>query len=323
MLKKYTRGQKIVAISLLFIISIITSIILIKPYFFYKQPFKLFGYVAYNTTMNENYAYTTTNKGFYVSEIGEEGRIITNYLSKSNSVCFGIYLIGEELFVGYENGNLVRYDVSNPRDIIEISSISLEGAILGISSKEDTLYISTAKGNIYSIDLTEDTVLDSYSVNSEYLRDIEIYNDYLLYASTNTGVGILDITNPENLLFVKRISSTKPSFDINIFDNKLFISRHEYGLIVFEISNEINFSPIKEIDNYGEIYSSAFDGEYLILGDLKDGIEKWKYNSEKNTFVYIATFEKSVPHHLYIFDNQIYTADQDRGLFISQIEDIN
>jgi hypothetical protein len=322
MLKGYTSRQKLVLISLIAILIISTSLItLLKPYYFYKQPLKLFGYVSYNTTLNEGYAYTTTNKGFYVSNIQDDGEILDSYLFKTNIVCYGVKVIDGDLFVGFENGDLVRYDISDPINIVEISSKSLNEAILSITSKESSIYVSTAEGSVFSIDLTNETILDSYSVSSEYIRDIQIYGNYLMYASTSSGVGILDISDPSSLEFVKNINGTSSSFDINIYDDKLFVSRHQYGLTIFEISDELDFTLMQNINVSGEVYSSAFNGTYLIIGDLQEGIEKWRYDVMDDTFVYLHTFEEAVPHHLYIFDNLIITADQDRGLFIIKLED--
>ncbi len=317
MSKNYTSKRTTLFVWFIAILLVtVIMVIIIKPYFFHKQPFKLFGYVAYNTTVNEGYAYTTANKGFYVSRILDDGSIKDNYLFKTNDTCFGIDVIEGDLFVGYESGNLIQYDITDPENISEISSIYLNETVLGIAAKDNVIYVSTTGGSIFAITLIDLTIIDTYSLGNEYIRDVQVYNNYLLYASIDSGVGILDITDPENLTFVKKISNTSASFDINIYDNKLFVSRHQYGLFIFEISDNNGFTLIENIDISGEVYSSAFDGTYLIIGDLQEGIEKWQYDESTNGFEYLDTFKRTVPHHLYIYDNYIVTADQDRGLFI-------
>lgn len=322
MYKKNPKIRKVLLIALTStLILIFLLIFIIKPYFFYKQPFKLFGYVAYNSASYQGYAYTTSNKGFYVSKILDDGEITDDYLFEINSVCYGIAIAEGSLLVGCENGSLIHYNIDDPNNISEISRILLNETVLGISYKDSIIYASTAKGSIHSLSWDDLEILDTYSIGSEYISDIELYNDLLLYASIDSGVGVLDITDPSNMTSIKRIYNTDSSFNINIYEDKLFVSRHMHGLSIFEISDNDDFNLIETINTTGEIYSSDFDGRYLIIGDLQKGIEKWEYNESSESFILQNTYPKFVPHYLYIYDNHIVIADQDRGLYVLQLTD--
>ncbi|GEM_PF-3442113 len=317
-----TKKKRIIFLTILIPFSIVFAFIMItKPHFFYKQPFKIFGYVAYDTCIYDDNAFTATNNGFYVNNVSDMNNINRGSFYDFDDTTFAISVVNGDLYVGYESGYLIQYDITDIHNIIEKERIHLSGTVTSITSKDNHLYASTSSGNIYAIDLTDYTISSTYTKNNEYIRDLLVYKNLLLFASIDSGVGILDLSEIDTLNYVTTLSNTSASFDINIYENKLFVSRHSYGLTIFNISDNSSFSYSQNINNGGEAYSSDFNGEYLVIGDLQDGVETWKYNFSTSTFEYVETYIQSVPHVLFIKDDYIVIADQDLGLYILKLSE--
>ncbi len=220
-----------------------------------------------------------------------------------------IEVIGNNVYVGGENGNIISINKSDYtiNDLIYKSTSS----ILGLSSIGEKLLVSSSEQNLKSIDVrTEDikTFNFYYNNNTDFktVRKVTINADSILTIPTvngvlrakyhNNSIDIINLYNNENSKFGYNI------FNYSLIDSKgsLWLGSNEEGLFYqnkvlskFKVYkfNEIDNIPFKSVRAINSKDNNLWVGGYggLVILDLNFNVRKvisnqtdYKKNSKHN-----------------------------------------
>jgi hypothetical protein len=133
-------------------------------------------------------------------------------------------------------------------------------------------------------------------------------------ADPETGIEIVDISDPTSPQFVGLVPTTHGAFDMHIEDDILYLARHGAGVSVLDISNPRAPVLLSTINGGGEAWGVSGAGDILYVADLQEGVDVLDV-SDPRAPRQIANEPGYAPHEIY-FGEYIYLADQDQGLVI-------
>ncbi|MBF0240790.1 MAG: hypothetical protein HQM12_24100 [SAR324 cluster bacterium] len=174
-------------------------------------------------------------------------------------------------------------DVSTPADPTQLAIYNPAG--VGISTK--SVYAMTLKNNylyalfagydssgtvqdgLYVIDYSNRTspfLLGSFNTGSSYHYGIALEGNYAFIAagSSNTGLYILDISNPANIS-QKGFLSHSSLYDVVLKDNYAIVAQ-DNGISIAEVTNKASPSLTSSLNTLGSIHSVAVAGNMVQAG---------------------------------------------------------
>lgn len=180
---------------------------------------------------------TTKNLGYFTASIFIEGNLMHyggfNYLLLDIGNLNNITKVAERSYLGINSGSIQRfnnntvivgdgydvitYNVSNPQSIVKTTLNALVGDpkdLLYVDDKKIlfTTFSTTTQNFIYSVNMTNNSKLDSFNyrsvagLNPSGHGKMCLLKD-TLYVGTSSGVVLLDVSNPSSLKFLGRLAT--------------------------------------------------------------------------------------------------------------------
>jgi hypothetical protein len=99
----------------------------------------------------------------------------------------------------------------------------------------------------------------------ETISDTEIENDYLYALTGETGLRVLDISDPENPIEIGSYLSSYQMIDIIILGELAYITEHESGLRILNISDPSNPVEVEFYASQEDLYNINVFGDYAYV----------------------------------------------------------
>lgn len=198
-----------------------------------------------------------------------------------NYVC----AVGPQAGSGY---NFTLFDVSDPGNIVLVNGQRLLNGYesVGVDVLGNTAYVFVSRGasnNRYhylaAVDLTDPgnpTVIGYKSIINvnvslyENRHGIDVVGDYAYMATSDSGVVVLNIADPENMIQVSRVSTGGKARDVEIVGDSIYVADANSGLYGFDVSDP--HSPTK----FGQVHTPGQSNVVVIkeyLSYMADGNE--------------------------------------------------
>jgi len=150
------------------------------------------------------------------------------------------------------NGGLLILDISDPTNITQLGSYNCDGSNSYVYVEENYAFIVNTRGqnsnpyneegfNAFRIinisDPTNPSFVSSY-FSDDWVKSIEVKNNFAFVGSTNSvsgGLDIVDISDLSNPTLNKTIKMDG-LVDVNVFENYLFVSSSD-GIFIYDIQN--------------------------------------------------------------------------------------
>jgi len=195
---------------------------------------------------------------------------------------------GKRLYVVIPNIGLIRYDVSDPKNIKLTGMLEIKNAYKITLSKDESLAYLKSSVGMTIVDLTTDafamsTYYNPASPGADIHGDVAVYSNSHVYMLDNlAGLLLLDVTDPENVVLEtsRDIIGRGMSITISPDKRRLYVTTLDH-LKVFDISDyrapeQIgSYSIGSFIKGYGrlETLSVTNDGQTVYLPKEKGGID--------------------------------------------------
>jgi len=156
------------------------------------------------------------------------------------------------------------------------------------------------------------------------LKDVNslLYKNNILYAGTNNGLSIFDISNLSKPELIKTINTKNTVTDIFIWENYIVISIDSWGIRIYDKTdiNDIKETGFKRTS--GQACSICVKENILYVADGDKGLLVLNIKNPKEpvNIVSISDFENALSIH--IKDNYLFVAAQDQGLRIFDISNL-
>ncbi len=148
----------------------------------------------------------------------------------------------EDILIEFDSAEIKFYSIDNPFEISEISGYYDFGLKTAEEAKNGYVYYAIFQQGIKIIDLTNPEIpelVEFYSIDG-FVGGMKI-NDNILYVSAESGVILLDISNPASIMFITSIQPHEDSeftAPVIIDGNDLIIADASWNeLFIYDISN--------------------------------------------------------------------------------------
>ncbi len=167
----------------------------------------------------------------------------------------------------------------------------------------DLLYASDFLGGYHVFDLSKEFPAEIGYIHTSQTggNGFEIVGKYIIAADGQSGVSVIDISNPEKL----RLVSTYPSvwgMDVRIFGDYAYVADGPGQLKVFDISSLPTLKMVADMPKNGYWTQLAGFGNYIFAVDMFQGIHVYKAIVEV-TLAKTTNLKNMIPTKLEIVDN--------------------
>ena len=144
---------------------------------------------------------------------------------------------------------------------------TLDDVVTGVAVEGGVAYVAAGVDGFWSVDVSDPAnprELDGVPPSTRW-RAVTIVGDRA-YASTSSGVVILDVSNPSALRHISTFGTG--AFDVDVVDSLAYVARQ--GLRVFDLSDESEPIRLGELDMPGVTFSVAIGSGIAYVGDADD-----------------------------------------------------
>jgi len=182
-----------------------------------------------------------------------------------------LYLVSDEITI-VSVSNKLEFETLDHSNSSGISGTTKEVVING-----SYLYVLDLLGfSIYDISTLKSISQITFVENTNFTEclSLVIENDYL-YVLSELSLFIYDISNPQVPKMVIDYQSDSPLSDIEVNNNRMFVTRFFEGLIIFDHKSETIISPVCSYNSFGflqelflkdnRLYTTSANSEFLII----------------------------------------------------------
>lgn len=248
---------------------------------------------------------------------------LANYLSDVSPSALVYDKGSANLLVGYENGNLDLIKNNTVYNLPAILQSSVNGVkrINKIVLKNAYAYLTTGVG-IVVVNLNKREIKDTYnpSATDKIILDIAFYQDSI-YALTSSAVYVSSANNSfladpgqwKKLQNISDYTSSGSYRDIEVFDNKLFVSYDDVNYEVDTLFQIVNNLPVVVLDEFEIRGLNGFENYFLV--SVAGAVLKYdqSMNLQDNLYQYPNIGYPDPMNAIFVKDNY-FIADNRWGL---------
>ena len=234
---------------------------------------------TYGVAISENYAYVVYNTGgLQVIDITDpENPVLTGGVDLRSARCVAV--LNNYAYVGTWYDGLQVIDITNPHNPVIISNIESPGhPVFGVSVSGGYAYIAVLDGywNLQVIDISSpsDPVLTGGVSIPGAAYGVAVLGSYAYVAALNSGLQVIDITDPENLDIVGSVYASDGSArGVAVSGSYAYVADQENGLLVIDIIDPENPDIAGSVYTSGAPMGVAVSGDYAYCADFYLGLQ--------------------------------------------------
>jgi len=218
----------------------------------------------------------------------------------------------------FKDGNRIYYgmgaylkivDASNPSAIAPMSELLLEGLVRGMDKYSNYLYVSTEKGGVRIIDIS-----DPYSPSEVGSIDTPSAADVLTsgtraYIATQYGVYIYDLTNPTSPELLGSYTNSGSASELELVGNLLYVASGMTAVYILDVSDP---SSISKLDSYAVQQASidiVVSGNYAFVADAGAGLKVLDVSDPYNIGFAGYYYTSCSASYLFLVDTLLYVSE--------------
>jgi len=199
----------------------------------------------------------------------------------------GIYAYEEYLYVITVDDGMLIYDITDPVNPIYVATTSISGLAWNFYAEDNFIYIQLSSSiALYDITIPESPVLrDTYPSSSP--KAIFVKDGLGYISDQNTGLTIIDVSDPDNLTLVGNLQITG-AYDAVVINGFAYVA-DGYG------GNDGGIYAIDVTDPSNPVQTDFYQNFYWAISGKNDKITALDFG--------YATFDVSVPGQLNLIQN--------------------
>lgn len=243
--------------------------------------------------------------------------------------CYNQAKYNQYFFIADSYSGVKILDATNPNNPLDIGNLDYSGRALDVFVNNDRLFVSNYNGGITVFDVSDINIpLNLGTINTigtpydiKYFEDNN-HDPYLLVASGEAGLLVinLNLNVPEESIIVGRKNTHGISYNLNVFNNFVFVSDGSNGLLEIDISDPSNPIIVTENHDLGEVLSSKIFEDKICTANGNMG---WSMLSLNNLEL-IATYSVAgYCNDILVSSPFVYISDSSSGIKIFDIRDLD
>jgi len=153
-----------------------------------------------------------------------------------------------------------------------------------------------------------------------FARGVAVAGDFAFVADHGSGLSVIDISDPNNPVFVDNITLLSNAYDVVVEGDLAFVAYGGAGLKIFDISNPSNLSSEGEYDTPNNAVDVAVSGDLAFVADISGGLQIINISNPSSP-VFAGSYNTSAyPSGVAVAGNNAFVADG-AGLQVIDISD--
>gem|GEM_PF-2049377 len=214
-----------------------------------------FGEIHYDAKSTDNYIYTATSSGMVILDRSNLAKPTFAGKYKTNEDVKAIALKNNTALLAVGKSGLHIVDVTDATNPAKIAILPGIGEIQDVVVNGDFAYAADDGKGVISYSLLDPTnVTKMGDIAISKAKALATSGNYL-YAASDEGIKIIDISNPASLNVIGTINNTTAK-DLFIKDSELYTANGKDGIKVYDISNPSSPTEITAKSKTEEIWNS-------------------------------------------------------------------
>ncbi len=227
-----------------------------------KGPFYVVGDKAY-VSMNNGDSYVYSINVFDISNPASPA-----LLGSIDFPCciFGVYAVGNYVYVSGPENKLIIVDVSDPANPVEKGShgiISLERLVVS----GNYAYVTSDGNEVWVVDISN---ADAPAYTGNYsspsvAKDVAVSGEMLYVACANKSLRVVDVSNPANPSETGSYNTPGPALGVYTSGNYAYVSAMQEGLRIIDVSDPGNPFESGSVTGIGQTVRISGSGNYVYI----------------------------------------------------------
>ena len=255
----------------------------------------------------------TSNKAWADAPV--QTQKLLRQIGECNSAILGNFIDIEKnrAYITTQKG-LDVIDISNPRRPEKIGSIEF-GSVFEIEAFNDFVYMQSG-----SILIVDTSCSGKYSINGRYSTGTRYSamkgrDNYLFVACVNSGLEILDISNPIKPVRHSKFEDSGYHIRLALKDDILYLADSESGIEIIDISDLSAPSKISTLQGTKSVCGLAIENEVLMVGTPK-GVLFYDISTPDSPVQMASMTEFVLPRKMTAKDNILFFLEGDEKVMI-------
>ena len=247
----------------------------------------------------QNYAYLSSGEVVSTSNAAAPMTISSTSFSGLGTA---VHVLDDHVFYG--TGMVVNfhiYNITNPQIPVWVSTLAFpnsQNGIFGIDIRDSIAYLAAGMDGIVTVDISDyqnpvplDTLRDTIPAPATWqCRDVTVRGNKL-YAATYSGMWVVDITDPSNMVVLAKYGGFYYSIDQDDdIPVRIFVGKDQGGGIeVIDVSNPSQPAPVGNVVNAGGIGDDLKYSACKVFESCSQGV--YIYDVSQNQPVLIGRYD--------------------------------
>ncbi len=241
--------------------------------------------------------------------------------------CYNQAKYNQYFFIADSYSGVKILDATNPNNPLDIGNLDYSGRALDVLVHDNRLFVSNYNGGITVFDISDiglplnlgtiTTIGTPYDI--KYYQDAN-HQPYLLVASGEAGLLVVKLNQqvPEESIIEGRKNTHGISYDLNIFNNFVFVSDGSNGLLKIDLSDTSNPIIVDENHDLGEVLASKIFEDKICTANGNLG---WSILGLANLNVMENYSVAGYCNDIIVSTPFVYISDSSSGIKIFDIRD--
>ncbi len=196
---------------------------------------------------------------------------LVSQISGSNWNCAEALAIdGEFAYIADADSGIRIVDISNPISPVEIAFFSYTPIVYAVDVSDGFVYLASEEGLVI-IDVTDewDPQLENIFRDIGEARGVEVSDNICYIAQGRDGIGILNISNPENVRILSELDTPGYSINVTKGEDHIYVADRNGGLRIIDVRNPEEPVEVGSLAPEGETRDVVLAGNSVYLAETE------------------------------------------------------
>jgi hypothetical protein len=229
-------------------------------------------------------------------------------------------------FISDYFGGLDIVDISDPNNPSLVVIVNVAGGIASISTTcidaaNKIAYVGLSNGQVSIYDISQlpnaPVFISAYN-RAQSLNGLYITNNRLYIAGGNTGLLIVDVTNPSSPVLLSANNTSGITSDVIVNTNYAYVADSYNGMLIFNVTNPSSPILLSKFPANGQIFGVTINNNSVYTADNSYGVETVNVSNPAapSQIGYLKTSSSAV--NIFYFGGYLFLAAAEGGLAILQ-----
>jgi hypothetical protein len=178
-------------------------------------------------------------------------------------------------YVAHGTGGMKVFDVSDPNNLIEKSTLKMPGETFSMLQKGSTLYIASREAGVNIVDIANplSPKLVSTASYGGVATKLAMYGGYLYVGAKDAGLQVLDVSQATAPKLVTSVSMPGTIFGMDFSQSYAYVAAYASGLNILDVHAPNNPVFKENVSNLGKVFDVTVNNNLAYLAVWGEGMK--------------------------------------------------